>query len=70
MYGGRGSSQMRLKLNFSATKECAMSGANPTYFEEWAKIPVARCDKLIETYPKQLAAIISSKGGSKKYWGE
>lgn len=31
MYGGRCSGQMRLKLNFLATKENAMSGANPTH---------------------------------------
>lgn len=35
--------------------------------EEWAKIPVARCGKLIETYPKRLAAVIAAKGGSTKY---
>ena len=29
---------------------------------EWAKIPVARCAKLIETYPKRLAAVIAAKG--------
>ncbi|XP_063781300.1 chloride channel protein C-like [Pseudophryne corroboree] len=34
--------------------------------EEWAKIPVARCGKLIETYPKRLAAVIAAKGGSTK----
>ena len=31
--------------------------------EEWAKILVARCAKLIETYPKRLAAVIAAKGG-------
>jgi hypothetical protein len=35
--------------------------------EEWAKIPVARCDKLIETYPKRLASVIAAKCGSTKY---
>ena len=35
--------------------------------EEWAKIPVARCGKLIETYQKRLAAVIAAKGGSTKY---
>ena len=35
--------------------------------EEWAKIPVARGAKLIETYPKRLAAVIAEKGGSTKY---
>ena len=35
--------------------------------EEWAKIPVARCGKLIETYPKRLSAVIAAKGGSTKY---
>ena len=34
---------------------------------EWAKIPVARCAKLIETYPKRLAAVIAAKGGATKY---
>ena len=35
--------------------------------EEWAKIPEARCARLIETYPKRLAAVIAAKGGSTKY---
>ena len=35
--------------------------------EEWAKIPVAKCAKLIETYPKRLADVIAAKGGSTKY---
>jgi hypothetical protein len=33
-----------------------------------AKIPVARWAKLIETYPKRLAAVIVAKGGSTEYW--
>ena len=37
------------------------------FLEEWAKIPVARCAKIIETYPKILAAVIVAKGGSTKY---
>jgi hypothetical protein len=32
--------------------------------EEWAKIPVARCAKLIETDPKRLAAVIAARGVS------
>jgi hypothetical protein len=35
--------------------------------EEWAKLPVERCAKLIETYAKRLAALITAKGGSTKY---
>ena len=35
--------------------------------EEWAKISVFRCTKLVETYPKRLAAVIAAKGGSTKY---
>ena len=40
-------------------------------FDEWEKISVARCAKLIETYPKGLAAVIAAKGGSTNYllWG-
>ena len=34
------------------------------YFEEWAKIPVVRCAKLIETYPKRLTFVIAAKVGS------
>jgi hypothetical protein len=29
---------------------------------------VARCAKLIETYPKRLPAVIAAKDGSTKYW--
>ena len=35
--------------------------------EEWAKMSVSRCAKLVETYPKRLAAVIAAKGGSTKY---
>ncbi|KAL7855533.1 hypothetical protein AOLI_G00191370 [Acnodon oligacanthus] len=35
--------------------------------DEWAKISVTRCAKLVETYPKRLAAVIAAKGGSTKY---
>jgi hypothetical protein len=35
--------------------------------EEWAKIPVSKCAKLIETYPKRLPAVIAAKGGSINY---
>ena len=35
--------------------------------EEWAKIPMVRCAKLIETYFKRLAAVIAAKGVSTKY---
>ena len=35
--------------------------------EVWAKIPVARCAKLIETNPKILAVVIAAKRGSTKY---
>ena len=35
--------------------------------EEWAKTLVCGCAKLVETYPKRLAAVIAAKGGSTKY---
>ena len=35
--------------------------------EEWEKISVSRCAKLIETYPKRLTAVIAAKGGATKY---
>ena len=53
----------------------AVHKLNPSNFKEldqfclveWAKIPVARCAKLIGTYPKRLAAVIAATGGSTKY---
>ena len=30
--------------------------------EEWEKIPKSRCAKLIQTYPRQLKAVITTKG--------
>uniref|UniRef100_A0A8C7N1Z7 Transposase n=1 Tax=Oncorhynchus kisutch TaxID=8019 RepID=A0A8C7N1Z7_ONCKI len=35
--------------------------------EEWEKISVSQCAKLIETYPKRLTAVIAAKGGATKY---
>uniref|UniRef100_A0AAZ3NZF8 Tc1-like transposase DDE domain-containing protein n=1 Tax=Oncorhynchus tshawytscha TaxID=74940 RepID=A0AAZ3NZF8_ONCTS len=35
--------------------------------EEWEKISVSRCAKLIETYPKRLTAVIAAEGGATKY---
>uniref|UniRef100_A0A8K9WP00 Tc1-like transposase DDE domain-containing protein n=1 Tax=Oncorhynchus mykiss TaxID=8022 RepID=A0A8K9WP00_ONCMY len=35
--------------------------------EEWEKISVSRCAKLIETYPKRLTAVIAAKGDATKY---
>jgi hypothetical protein len=37
------------------------------FLEEWTKIPVAKCAKFIETYPKRLTTVIGAKGGSSKY---
>ena len=46
-----------------------LEGAGTVLLEEWAKIPVARCAKLMETYPKRLKAVIAAKAGSTKCWG-
>lgn len=35
--------------------------------EEWAKIPVERCCKLVDTYRNRLSAVIQAKGGPTKY---
>ncbi len=35
--------------------------------EEWSKIPVERCKKLIHGYRKRLISVIISKGGATKY---
>jgi transposase len=44
----------------------AVHKQNPSNLKELKRIPVARCTKLIETYPKTLA-VIAEKGGSTKY---
>ena len=56
-----------LKIAVHKRKPSNMKELEQFCLEEWAKIPVARCDKLIETYPKRLAAVIAAKGGSTKY---
>jgi len=35
--------------------------------EEWDKIPKSTCAKLIQTYPRELDAVIAAKGASTKY---
>ena len=35
--------------------------------EEWAKIEVEECQKLIESMPRRCAAVIRAKGGHTKY---
>ena len=35
--------------------------------EEWNKISVEVCQKLIETMPKRIQAVIEAKGGHTKY---
>ena len=34
--------------------------------DEWEKIPKSRCEKLIQTNPRRLEAVITAKGASKK----
>ncbi|KAF7656590.1 hypothetical protein LDENG_00038290 [Lucifuga dentata] len=33
--------------------------------EEWDKLPKSKCAKLVETYPRRLAAVIAAKRASK-----
>ena len=56
-----------LKIAVHKRKPSNMKELEQFCLEEWAKIPVARCGKLIETYSKRLAALIAAKGGSTKY---
>ena len=35
--------------------------------EEWLKIPVERCDKLVDGYRKRLVSVIFSNGCATKY---
>ena len=56
-----------LKMAVHKRKPCIMKDLEQFCLEEWAKIPVAKFGKLIETYPKRHAAVIAAKGGSTKY---
>ena len=38
------------------------------YKEEWTKMSVCTCAKLVETNHKRLEAVTAEKGGSTKYW--
>jgi hypothetical protein len=55
-----------LKIGVHQWNQSNLKELNKFCLEEWAKIPVARCDKLIETYPQRLADVIAAKGGSTK----
>uniref|UniRef100_A0A9J7YZD2 Tc1-like transposase DDE domain-containing protein n=1 Tax=Cyprinus carpio carpio TaxID=630221 RepID=A0A9J7YZD2_CYPCA len=35
--------------------------------EEWQRIPKSRCEKLVESFPKRLMAVLDQKGASTKY---
>ena len=67
-WNGLVKAQTSIQLRMWYDLKIAVHQRNPKFcIEEWAKIPVARCAKLIETYPKRLAAEIAAKGGSTKY---
>ena len=55
-------------LRLDETKFEELKALEQFCLEEWAKVPVVRCAKHIETYPKRLAAVIAAKGVSTKYW--
>uniref|UniRef100_A0A669EVF3 Transposase n=1 Tax=Oreochromis niloticus TaxID=8128 RepID=A0A669EVF3_ORENI len=56
-------------LKTAAHKRCPSNLTELELFckEVWARISVSRCAKLVETYPKRLAAVIAARGGSTKY---
>ena len=35
--------------------------------EEWKKIPVEYCERLVDSYPARLAGVIKAEGGATKY---
>jgi hypothetical protein len=35
--------------------------------EEWVKLPIYRCTKLVASYPRRLEAVVAAKGASTKY---
>ena len=57
-----------LKISVHQRNPSNLKELEQFFLEEWAKIPVGRCAKLIETYPKRLAAVIAAKGFLKTYF--
>ena len=56
-----------LKIAVHQQNLCNLKELEEFCLEEWTKIPVARCAKLKETYPKRLATVIAEKCSSTKY---
>ena len=56
-----------LKKAVAARKPSNSNELEAFAHEEWAKIPVERCKKLVSTYRKCLLDVIKAKGGSTKY---
>ena len=56
-----------LKIAVHKRKPSNLKELEQFCLEEWAKIPVDRCGRLIETYEKPLAAVIAAKVVSTKY---
>ena len=50
-----------LKIAVNKRKASNLKDLEQFCKEEWAKIPVVRCGKLIETYPKRLGDVIDAK---------
>ena len=67
-WSGLDKAQTSIQLRICGLTQIAVHQWNPSNMmeleqfclEEWAKIPVARCAKLIETYPKRLADVIAT----------
>ena len=59
-----------LKRAVHSRSPCNLTELEMFWKEEWGKIAVSRCAKLIETYPCGHKAVIAAKGASTKYWLE
>ena len=56
-----------LKRAVRARKPSNLTDLKQFCIEEWAKIPVSRCEKLVKGYRKRLLAVIAAKGGATQY---
>lgn len=65
MEGPSQSSELRAQSNLESL--CNFTELEQFFTEDWGKIAVSRCEKLIETCLHRLNAVITAKGSSTKY---
>jgi hypothetical protein len=56
-----------LKITVQQRLLCNLTELERICREEWEKLPIYMCVKLVASYPRRLEAVITAKGASTKY---